>query len=202
MKKKWVLTAVGLVVVTAAVVAAKSRSNGDEKPKESPFRLGKVQTSDLQVSVREVGVVDPVNKVEVKSTVSGRVVALHAREGDKVKRGDLLAEVEPDVTQAQSLSEVTTAVTQAELKLRDAERALGAQQRLFDNGLLGKESLADFETTRAQCIHQRLCISRAHTPYKDTACQCDKSTDPKNLLNRESFICNDQQHAGKHHANL
>ena len=163
MKKKWVLTAVGLVVVTAAVVAAKSRSNGDEKPKESPFRLGKVQTTDLQVSVREVGVVDPVNKVEVKSTVSGRVVALHAREGDKVKRGDLLAEVEPDVTQAQSLSEVTTAVTQNELKLRDAERALAAQQRLYDNGLLGKESLRDFETARDLAAHD---LAAAKTRYK------------------------------------
>ena len=163
MKKKWIVTAVGLVVVTAAVVAAKSRSNGDEKPKESPFRLGKVSTADLQVSVREVGVVDPVNKVEVKSTVSGRIVAMHAREGDTVKKGDLLAEVEPDVTQAQSLSEVTTAVTQAELRLRDAERALAAQQRLYDNGLLGKESLADFGAARDLAAHD---FAAAKTRYR------------------------------------
>jgi RND family efflux transporter MFP subunit len=163
MKKKWIVTAVGLVVVTAAVVAAKVQSNGDEKPKESPFRLGKVQTTDLQVSVREVGVVDPVNKVEVKSTVSGRVVSMAVREGDTVKRGQLLAEVEPDVTQAQSLSEVTTAVTEAEIKLRDAERALGAQQRLFDNGLLGHESLADFVAARDLARHD---LDAAKTRYR------------------------------------
>jgi len=44
-------------------------------------------------------------------------------------------------------------VTQAELRLRDAERSLAAQQRLFDNGLLGRESLADFETARDLAAH-------------------------------------------------
>jgi len=36
------------------------------------------------VSVREVGVVDPFVKVDVKSTVSGRIVGLKVREGAKV----------------------------------------------------------------------------------------------------------------------
>jgi HlyD family secretion protein len=125
--------------------------------------LGKVSTSDLQVSVREVGVVDPVNKVEVKSTVSGRVVALAVREGDSVKKGQLLAEVEPDVTQAQSLSEVTTAVAEAEIRLRDAERALAAQQKLHDNGLLGRESLADFVAARELAQHD---LDAAKTRYR------------------------------------
>ena len=67
------------------------------------------------MSVREVGVVDPVTKVDVKCAVSGRVVSLKVREGAVVKAGDLLAEVEPDVNQAQSLSDVQRGVTQAEL---------------------------------------------------------------------------------------
>jgi HlyD family secretion protein len=163
MKRKWILIGAGALVVTSAVVLAKVRSGGEAEAKESPFRLGKVQAQDLQVSVREVGVVDPVNKVEVKSTVSGRVVALDVREGDAVKKGDVLAEVEPDVTQAQSLSDVTSSVTQAELKLKDAERSLGAQQRLFDNGLLGKETLRDFETVRDLAAQE---LDAAKTRYK------------------------------------
>ena len=85
MKKKWIVTGVGVLVVTSAMVMAKVRSGGETEEKESPFRLGKAQAQDLQVSVREVGVVDPVNKVDVKSTVSGRVVALEVREGARVK---------------------------------------------------------------------------------------------------------------------
>ncbi len=80
-RKKWiaVLTVV-LVLAGAALVWAKNKDKGDPKLENSPFRLGKVQAEDLQVSVREVGVVDPVTKVEVKSVgVRARPVALGPR---------------------------------------------------------------------------------------------------------------------------
>jgi len=60
----------------------------------------------------------------------------------------VLAEVEPDVNQAQSLSDVKSGVSQAELRLRDAERELAAQQALFDNGLIGSQALRNVQTSR------------------------------------------------------
>ena len=86
-RKKWIaILTVILVLGGAALVAAKSKDKGDPKAENSPFRLGKVQAEDLQVSVREVGVVDPVTKVDVKSVVSGRVLSLKVREGAVVER--------------------------------------------------------------------------------------------------------------------
>ena len=102
MKKRWIAAGLTAVVLTGGLVAARSRGKTAPKEEPSPFRLGKVQAEDLQVSVREVGVVDPETKVDVKSAVSGRVVSLKVRDGAVVKTGDVLAEVEPDVTQAQS----------------------------------------------------------------------------------------------------
>jgi RND family efflux transporter MFP subunit len=102
----------------------------------------------LQVSVREVGVVDPEVKVDVKSTVSGRVLGLEVKEGDVVRKGQVLATVEPDVNQAQTLSDVKTAVSTAELRLRDAERTLAAQTRLYQSGLIGSEALRDHQMAR------------------------------------------------------
>src|SRR4030095_10421163 len=116
--------------------------------KESPSRLGRVQAEDLQVSVREVGVVDPEIKVDVKSAVSGRVLGIRVREGDVVQAGQVLAEGEPDVNQAQSLADVKGAVSQADIALRDAERQLAAQQALFDAGLIGRQTLSNFKTSR------------------------------------------------------
>ncbi len=148
MKRKWiVLLVLGVTLGGGALFA----SRGKEKPKKeeaSPFRLGKVQAEDLQVSVREVGVVDPETKVDVKSTVSGRVLSISVREGAVVKKGQVLSEVEPDVTQAQSLSDVQAGVTQAELQLKDAERQLRSQAALFESGLVGKETLKDFQAKR------------------------------------------------------
>lgn len=149
MKKRWVIIPSIALLAAAAVFAAQHKaSDKDKDKKESPFRLGAAQTEDLQVSVREVGVVDPVDKVDVKSTVSGRVTALHVREGDLVRRGQVMAEVEPDVTQAQSLSDVKSGVTQGQLKLKDAERQLAAQKTLFDNGLISADQLRNFQVQR------------------------------------------------------
>ncbi|HEY1252390.1 MAG TPA: efflux RND transporter periplasmic adaptor subunit [Thermoanaerobaculia bacterium] len=150
-KKKWVgLLTVLLVLAGVALVAAKGRDKADPKADNSPFRLGKVQAEDLQVSVREVGVVDPVTKVDVKSAVSGRVLTLKVREGAVVKQGDVLAEIEPDVNQAQSLSDVQASVKDAELKLQDAERDYAVQKSLFEQGLLGKDPFRASEIKRDQ----------------------------------------------------
>ena len=149
MKKRWWLSGIAVALAASGSVYA---SRGKDKPggekEKLPFRLGEVKAEDLQVSVREVGVVDPFTKVDVKSVVSGRVRVLRVREGAVVKVGDVLAEVEPDVTQAQSLSEVQASVLQAEVNLKDAERILATQRQLYDSGLLADQSLKDYETKR------------------------------------------------------
>ena len=149
-KKRWIWLMVLVLAAGAAVVAARSRDKGDTKPAASPFRLGKVQAEDLQVSVREVGVVDPFTKVDVKSAVSGRVLALRVREGAIVKTGDLLAEIEPDVNQAQTLSDVQGGLTQAEWKLKDAERQYSNQKSLYENGLIGQDAYKAAQNQRDQ----------------------------------------------------
>jgi HlyD family secretion protein len=147
-KKNWVIAGSAVVLLAGSLVVARATTKSDPKDLESPFRLGKVQAEDLQVSVREVGVVDPEIKAEVKSVVSGQVLALRVREGDVVRTGQVLAEVAPDVNQAQSLSDVKAAVSQADIKLRDAERELTAQTALFNAGLIPRETLRNFQTSR------------------------------------------------------
>src|SRR5436190_10109245 len=147
-KKRWILLGIlGAVVAGGALVAARGKDKSD-KPDEPPFRLGKVQAEDLQVSVREVGVVDPVTKVDVKSPVSGRVLGLRVREGAVVKVGDVVAEIERGVNQAQSLSDVQSGVTDSRIRLQDAERDLANQKALFDSGLIGRDALRQVQNKR------------------------------------------------------
>jgi len=163
MKKRWIAAGLTAVVLTGGLVAARSRGKSSPKEEPSPFRLGKVQTEDLQVSVREVGVVDPVTKVDVKSAVSGRVVSLKVRDGAVVKTGDVLAEVEPDVTQAQSLSDVQAGVRDSRLRLEDADREYVNQKALFDNGLVGSDSLKAVTNKRELA---RQTLQAAETRYR------------------------------------
>lgn len=148
MTRRWIVGGLAVALATgAAVYASRAKDKPDDKSKP-PFRIGTVKAEDLQVSVREVGVIDPFTKVDVKSVVSGRILSLRVREGAVVKIGDVLAEVEPDVTQAQVLSDVQAAVIQAEVSLKDSERLLAAQTQLFESGLIGKETLRDYATKR------------------------------------------------------
>ena len=147
-KKRWVIAGSAVILLTGGLVVARATTKSAPETLESPFRLGKVQAEDLQVSVREVGVVDPEIKADVKSVVSGQITGLRVREGDVVRTGQVLAEVAPDVNQAQSLSDVKAAVSQASIKLRDAERELTAQQALFDAGLIPRETLRNYQTSR------------------------------------------------------
>jgi len=162
-RKRWIWGLAAAVVAGGAVVAMRSRDKADPKAAESPFRLGKVQEEPLQVSVREVGVVDPVTKVDVKSAVSGRILTLKVREGAVVRSGDVLAEVEPDVNQAQSLSDVQGGLTQAQLKLQDAEREYATQKMLFDQGLLGADAFKQAKNNREMAVET---LKAARTRYQ------------------------------------
>ncbi|MBK9796248.1 MAG: efflux RND transporter periplasmic adaptor subunit [Holophagaceae bacterium] len=150
MKKRWVIISVaGAALATGMFFTLKG---GDGKAKKSeastPFRMGKVQAEDLQVSVREVGVVDPLIKVDVKSSVSGRVVGLKVREGATVRAGEVLAEVEPDVNQAQTLSDVQGSVSQARVSFKNAERDFAQQTALFKEGLISDQVFRSARTAR------------------------------------------------------
>jgi RND family efflux transporter MFP subunit len=163
-KKRFIwLGALAVLVAAGAIIAARGKDKPDSKEKNSPFRLGKVQAEDLQVSVREVGVVDPVTKVDVKSAVSGKVLSLRVREGAIVQKGDMLAEIEPDVNQAQSLSDVQSGVRDMQLRLRDAEREYKTQKALYDQGLVGADSMRATEIKKDQAAEN---LRAAQTRYQ------------------------------------
>jgi len=150
MQKRWVIVSVAGAALAAGMFFTLKGGDGKGKKSEAstPFRLGKVQAEDLQVSVREVGVVDPFTKVDVKSTVSGRVVGLRIREGATVHAGEVMAEVEPDVNQAQTLSDVQGSVSQARLSFQNADREFNQQAALFKAGLISEQAHRDARTKR------------------------------------------------------
>jgi HlyD family secretion protein len=131
-----------VVVVLGAWLATRDGDGSDERKGE--LRTAKAELADVQVRVSEVGSVEPLVKVDVKSVLSGKVVELLVREGDKVRRGQVLARVEPDVNQARDLSQVKNAVEEAEIALTEARATHERNRGLFDQGLLSKQ--ADLET--------------------------------------------------------
>ena len=149
-KKKITISAV-IVLVLAIVGAVAVKANGkDKKAPESPVKTSKAEIGDVQVKVTEVGTVEPEVKVDVKSAISGKVIEIVHRDGDTVRRGEVLARVEPDLAQAQSLADTKNSVAEAEIRFEEARKNYQADDQLFSQGLLATKQHRDTETAYLQ----------------------------------------------------
>jgi len=98
------------LIVTGVVIASTSGTKID------PSKLAKVERGDLAKSVVATGKIEPITKVEVKSKASGIVKKLYVEYGDKVKKGQVLAELDKEEIQAR--------VDQARAQLEASEASL------------------------------------------------------------------------------
>ena len=109
---------VAAVLIGAGVLYAFTRGG----TKIDPSKLAKVEKGDLAKSVVATGKVEPITKVEVKSKASGIVKKLLIDAGDRVKKGQLLAQLDKEEIQAQvEQSRAALAASEANLKSSEAD---------------------------------------------------------------------------------
>jgi len=146
----------GFLAVAGVLIAA---TRGGTKI--DPSKLAKVEKGDLAKSVVATGKVEPITKVEIKSKASGIVKKLYIDAGDRVKKGQLLAELDKEeiaarVAQAKAQAEASVASakgTEADLDRAkvDAEgpdvpmlkRAYERAQGMAKEGVVSASSLDD-----------------------------------------------------------
>ncbi|PYX47901.1 MAG: efflux RND transporter periplasmic adaptor subunit [Acidobacteria bacterium] len=109
---------IGVAVVLVAVGGLIAAARGGTKI--DPSKLAKVERGDLAKSVVATGKVEPITKVEIKSKASGIVKKLLVDAGDRVKRGQVLAELDKE--------EIEAHVAQAKAQEEAAEASLRATE--------------------------------------------------------------------------
>ncbi len=144
-----------LTVAVAGIGYTFARPKGKPGDEKDKVKTAKAEVADVQVRVTEVGSVEPDVKVDVKSVLSGKVVELMVREGDRVKRGQVLARVEPDVNQARDLSQVKNAVSEADIALNEAKATYERNRGLLAQGLLSAQAGLESETRYRQAKASR-----------------------------------------------
>src|SRR6202171_5079182 len=112
----WGGIAVVLVLLIAGGVFAATRGG----TKIDPSKLQKVEKGDLAKSVVATGKVTPITKVEVKSKASGIVKKLLVDAGDKVRKGQLLTQLDKEEIEAQ-VEQSRAAAQAAEASLTSSE---------------------------------------------------------------------------------
>lgn len=155
-----ILFASAFVALLAAIGVWLNASTDAEM--QPGYALVKVIRGDITAVVTATGTLNPVNTVQVGSQVSGTIQHLYADFNDHVKKGQVVAQIDPAVFRAE-LSEAQANVKSAEagvdkawVSVLDAQRELERQSDLFDKKLTA-ESVRDaarFAYDSAQVEHQ------------------------------------------------
>ena len=151
MTRKKVAIIVLVVLVLGAVVGANlyfKRDTGSRVTAED------IRARDLEALVSASGKIQPKRKVDVSANTTGRVTRLAVEEGQRVKAGQFLLEIDPRSLAGQlergeasvaaarsSLDQAHTAVETAKVNLELARQTLKRQQDLWKDGLTTKETL-------------------------------------------------------------
>lgn len=100
--------------------------NRDKTPTGQLIKA-KVEKGNVRVSVTATGTLEAVHTVQVGSQISGQISALHADYNSRVKKGELLAEIDPRTMRSQLLSEQASA-SQVDARMQSTQADLINQQ--------------------------------------------------------------------------
>jgi len=148
-----------IVLLVVALVLGKSMGWFGKKGNFKEVEIKKVALVDIVETVSATGKIQPEVEVKISSEVSGEILDLPFKEGQQVKKGDLLVRVNPDLIQsAVSRSQATyqnikAGLEQAEATLKQAKADYDRNKLLFEKGVISKadwdRSIASYETAIA-----------------------------------------------------
>jgi multidrug efflux system membrane fusion protein len=114
-----------------------------------PVRVVPATTGEIEVEIKALGTVTPINTVTVRSRVDGELMRVLFTEGQSVREGQLLAEIDPRSFQSQ-LNQVLGQQQENQARLKNAEGDLQRYQKLAAEGLITKQQV----TTQEALVQQ------------------------------------------------
>ena len=134
MKKALIL--IGALILVAVFYFSDSEL---EPPAKPVFKIAEVTQGPISVNISATGVVEPNFKVEVKSKASGEVLSFPMLEGDKIKKGTLLLQLDKS-DEKRNVDKAQADLSSATAKLRKAETALTLQKTKYETDLKTSQS--------------------------------------------------------------
>lgn len=160
MSKKTIYILIGsaLAIVALLVTLSKSGVIGN-KDKGKEVEIAKVDATTIVETVSATGKIQPEIEVKIASMVSGEIIELPIKEGQVVKKGDLLVKINPDLytsglnRSVANLSGSKSALNQADASFNEAKTSYERNKVLFGKGIISKsdwdKAVASFEVAKA-----------------------------------------------------
>jgi multidrug efflux system membrane fusion protein len=155
---RWVLTGALLLALGGAIVFARSRkaTNSGAPPAESaaqarpiPVVVARATNRDVPVFLDGLGNALPLVTVTVRPQVDGPLTSVLFQEGQQVKKGDLLARIDPRPFTIQ-LHQAQAALARDQAQAKNAKVNLARYSALHEQGLATQEQLDDQRATADQ----------------------------------------------------
>lgn len=141
-------------------------SGGKKGSEESQYKTRSIERGDIIQSISANGTLTPVVLVNVGTQVSGTVAKLYADYNDHVEVGQILAELDPALLQAQ-LQQSKANLLNAQVTLRIADGKLKRHQLLKEKEFISLEALQmieqEMEVARAQLAISKAQVARDQT---------------------------------------
>jgi len=112
----------------------------DSAENEPPATVEVVRRS-LQTHVAETGTIQPSKTIEIKSQFSGEVAQLFVSNGQPIKKGELLAIIRQESSQARQVAQLRAAIQEERLNVNTAKREWVRSQSLFKKGFIARQEL-------------------------------------------------------------
>jgi len=158
--RRWLRRVVALGVAGVLVGGGLAYRAKNRPPPPAKYVTAQPSTGDVAEKVQATGAVQPLLQVNVGSQVNGRIAKVHVDFNSVVKKGDVLAEIDPIQYGAQ-VSQVSAQILAQKAQVESAKAnhaaakvAFERTQRLFQQGLASKGELdtaqGQYEVTKAQ----------------------------------------------------
>jgi HlyD family secretion protein len=160
MSKKTLYYLIGgaLVLVALLIILSKTGVIG-KKDEGKEVETAKVDEITIIETVSATGKIQPEIEVKISSEVSGEIIALPVKEGQIVKKGDLLVKINPDLYTSgfnrtvSNLSGTKAGLSQADAQFKEARANYDRNKSLFEKGIISKsdwdKATSTFEVAKA-----------------------------------------------------
>jgi HlyD family secretion protein len=149
------------ILLLLTLMACKGRGS-----KDNQYKTEKADRGRVTMTVTATGTLSAVTTVQVGSQVSGVISRLYADFNSEVRKGQLLAELDPTPFQAQ-VEQRRADVTRAKVATEDTRLKYDRQRRLMEAGLTAQADVdaakAQYDSARAQVTQSQAALSQAET---------------------------------------
>jgi len=160
MSKKTIYILIGSAVALIAILVTLSKIGViGKKDKGTEVEIATVNEITVVETVSATGKIQPESEVKIASMVSGEIIDLPIKEGQVVKKGDLLLKINPDLYTSglnrtvSNLSGTKAGLSQADASFKEAKNNFDRSKTLYDKGIISKsdwdKATASFEVAKA-----------------------------------------------------